>query len=286
MTSTCVAGFDPFGEHDATFLAHISGCPHCRDVVRVLETGTRVWREEQTSDDARAVFRERRLVTGKTRRPVRTATLSIALLAALWVTSAWAFGRISRLWEERGERSSTTVGPAKAEGSTHAIVSEPPRTEPPRAPEPPASTPPEPALVAQQLALRPSASSRAHDPTPTELWERGVSSLEHGDRPGAVALFQQVIDAPTATPSLRRRATFRWAEVLLASGDTVTPRPSLSLLLRGPDATLGFDAALLLERCEPAPDDRARIWEAYLATGPAEPLRTQAEQRRNAALLP
>jgi hypothetical protein len=119
-----------------------------------------------------------------------------------------------------------------------------------------------------------------------ELWERGVSSLEHGDRAAAVTLFRQVIDAPTATPPLRRKATFRWAEVLLASGDTATPRRALSELLHAPESALGFDAAVLLERCEPAPDDRARIWDAYLATGPAEPLRTQALARRNAALLP
>ena len=92
-------------------------------------------------------------------------------------------------------------------------------------------------------------------------------------------MFRRVIDAKGTDPRLRRRAMFRWAEVLLAMGDTVTPTGTLWQLVRGDDTTLGFDSALLLERC--SPDDRARIWDAYLESSPGEPLRTQAIERRD-----
>jgi hypothetical protein len=106
--------------------------------------------------------------------------------------------------------------------------------------------------------------------------------LEHGDRVAAARLFERVAKAPNVEPALRHRAMFRIAEIQLTRGDTVTPRAALSELVAGPDRMLGFDAALLLERCQP--EARGQVWESYLAIPPDEPMRTEALARQRAAL--
>jgi len=98
--------------------------------------------------------------------------------------------------------------------------------------------------------------------------------MDDGDRAAATRLFRRVIDAPDASAALRRRATFRWAELLLAAGDTTTPRDALRRLAEAPDPAIAFDAAVLLERS--LPGERQEIWERYLATHPQGPLSDEA----------
>jgi len=285
---SCVAGFDPFGERDAAFFAHAHNCGECARVLSVLEAGARVWKEEATSDAARAVFRERRLARTRALRPARAAVLSAVVFLVLGAATAWAFERIAARWNAPAVASQDGAVTRAAPPATTTAVATPPEE-----PSSKVSAPPEEPLVAAPSAtdrvpavVPPAASTPrpgvAASPTPLELWERGVVRLDEGDRTGAAALFRRVIDAPNVDLHLQRRAMFRWSQVVLATGDSVAPRATLWQLVRGPDATIGFDAALLLERC--APDDRPRIWDTYLAGAPPEALRAEAIARRNAAL--
>jgi len=88
---SCPEGFDPFGERTPTLLEHTSACASCGDVLSVLGASKVVWKEEAASDDARAVFRERRLARTRMRRPARTAALSAVFFVGVGVASAWAF---------------------------------------------------------------------------------------------------------------------------------------------------------------------------------------------------
>jgi hypothetical protein len=275
---SCPEGFDPFGERTPTLLEHTSACASCGDVLSVLGASKVVWKEEAASDDARAVFRERRLARTRMRRPARTAALSAVFFVGVGVASAWAFAPLFTAHERPPlavPRSVETAAPT--ERAPHAFTS----GNPASTPEPVETVAPAPS--AEQPPPVPSSVRPAivKAPTAEELWERGLARLDQGDRAGARSLFRSVIDAPRVEPELRRRAMFRWSEVLLASGDTTTPTDTLWQLVRGADASIGFDAALLLERC--APDDRPRIWDTYLARTRDEPFRTQAVERRSRA---
>lgn len=277
---TCRAHFDPFGDRDAALLAHAQTCPECADVLGVLGAAGVVWKEEAASDDAKAVFRERRLSRTRAWRPARTAVLSAVFFVAIGAASAWAFGQLSRNWAESSASPAlvlppvTSPRPLSPTAGPHPADTE---VEPTAAPTPSASAPQAPVTSAA-----PARTSHAAGPTTAmELWERGLARLDQGDREGAARLFRNVIDAPNVDPELRRRAMFRWAQVLLATGDTVTPTAMLWQLVQGTDSAIGLDAGLLLERC--APGERRHIWETYLESNPEEPFRAQAIARRNAA---
>jgi hypothetical protein len=88
-----------------------------------------------------------------------------------------------------------------------------------------------------------------------------------------------IMDMRVTEPGLRSRATFRWAQLLLARGETRAPRDALLRLVRGKDAALGMDAALLLERGVPA--ERRQIWDAYLEATADPRLRERALRYRD-----
>ena len=276
----CPDGFDPFGTRDAAFTEHARDCSQCGDVVRVLGSATRVWRTEVAKDDVRAVFRERRLMLGRARRPARTAVMSTVFFVAIGVASAWA---AIRLTQGSHERALPVAEPQAPASPPVALAPSPPVPSTDRAAPPPLAPP---LVSVPPLASLPSVGS-ATATSPLALWERGLSLLEQGDREGAGRLFHRVAEAPNAEPSLRRRAGFRWAEIRLAKDDTTSCRPRSSQagdvlwdLVRGPDTPLGFDAALLLERCVPELHDA--VWDAFLATAPAEPFDRQALARKTA----
>jgi hypothetical protein len=262
---SCASGFDPFGDREEALARHARGCPECADVLRVLGKFGAVWRDEAASDEARAAFRVRRL--WRARRPARAAMMSAVLFAAIGAATAWAFERLREPGRE-------TVGPADP-----PPVSAVQRVAPKATPSLRAFGDEMGNTVTAAPSATPLAPPRAEVLDATELWELGLAQLDRGDRQGAERVFRRVIDAKVVEPRLRSRAMFRWAEIRLAMGDTLTPRDTLWLLVRDKDTTLGFDSALLLERC--APDERGRIWDAYLESEPGEPLRTQAIERRN-----
>jgi hypothetical protein len=266
---SCASGLDPFGERGEALARHARDCPGCADVLRVLDACRVVWRDEAVCDEARAVFRERRL--GRSKRPARMAMASAVLFVAIGAATAWAFERFA---EPVHEAVPTVTVPSVSlvpHGASAAVPSPGPSVDE-------ASIAVEPAASVAPSATA-ARSPHAENLGAAELWELGLARLDRGDREGAERMFRRVIDAPAADPRLRSRAMFRWAQLRLAAGDTVTPRDTLWRLVRDRDTTLGFDAALLLERCSHG--ERARIWDAYLESQPGEPLRTQAIQRRN-----
>jgi hypothetical protein len=279
---TCPAKFDPFGERDAALIEHAQACPECGDVLGVLGAAGVIWKEEAASDEARAVFRERRLSWTRAWRPARTAVLSAVFFVAIGAASAWALGQFARNWAESSVLPAPVVSPVTSPRPAPSAPPPPPadrEAEPTAAPTPSASASPAP-----MTSATPTRTTRVAAPTTAaELWEHGLARLDEGDREGAARLFRTVIDAPNVDAELRRRAMFRWAQVLLAMGDTVTPTDTLWQLVQGTDSAIGLDAGLLLERC--APGDRRRVWETYLASNPDEQFRAQAIARRNAAPL-
>jgi hypothetical protein len=279
---SCPSGFDPFGERGADFLEHASACVECQEVLRVLSACRDVWKTDVARDDVRAVFRERRLgYARRAARPLRVAVSSAAFFIAIGVASAWAFERfVQPLRETPPTRAAIAVS------MNPRVV---PRTDSPTPTDAPVVPPPAPTVdlappKEESSSLVPTAVVLPGPPArlvvrPSDLWDEGLKRLDHGDRDGARRLFRRVIDAPDAETSLRMRAMFRWSQVLLAMGDTATPRDTLWQLVRGPDTALGFDAALLLERC--VPDERQHIWDTFLDRAPSEPLRSQAIERRD-----
>jgi hypothetical protein len=270
----CREGFDPFGDRDGALLVHAENCPQCGEVLRVLGVCNETWKQALAKDQARAFFRERRL--NWARPPARTVTTTLVFAVVVAALSGYALARHGGAHvdtrsidqsppsiDDRSPPSPSVVAPRSviddepppepsAEASVAPAPIEPPRTPP----SPPTATPTE--------------TSRA-------LWERAVALLDAGDRANAEQAFRRVMELPSAEPGLRSRATFRWAQLLLSRGDRQTPREPLLRLVRGGDA-LGFDAALLLERC--APDERARIWDTYLERATDPTLRAQALAHR------
>jgi hypothetical protein len=225
---TCPLGFDAFGERGKAFEVHAGGCRDCADVVRLLGVCARTWKDEAQMDEARAAFRRVRLA--RSSRPARKAVLSVAFFVALGAASAWAVGRLVAPRQEPAEAAPTIELDAP--------------TVPSPSPSPSASATVTPTAAATGT---PPASANPRAPA-ADLWERGLASLERGDRAAAARLFRRVMVADDADPDLRRRATLRWALVLYASGDVDTPRDALRQLVHSGDAELGFEAALLLER--------------------------------------
>jgi hypothetical protein len=273
---SCPAGFDPFGDRDAELRAHAETCPPCAEVLRVLETSSSAWRYGLAEDKARAFYRERRLSRG--RPPARTAVGTLVVAVALAGLSGYALAR----------RANARATETRDESPTAAPVLEAPA---PVAPRPIA---PKPAPVDDETSAAPDTRDDARPPLDAPppvrgraesaedasraLWDRATELLDAGDRAGAERAFLRVMQLPKAAPGLQSRATFRWAELLLSRGDTQTPRPALRRLVRSKDGALGFDAALLLERC--APEERAAIWDAYLEGATDPELRARAERRR------
>jgi hypothetical protein len=272
---SCRLGFDPFGADEAALREHAEACEACADVLRVRVGSRAAWRAGLARDEARAVFRERRL--GRARPPARAAATSFALVFAVAALSGYALAR--RGVGAHADAPAAVTSPRAADARPAPAPSAMPSSRMPSvvlassaapAPSTPAETEPRRAAAATAAVAAES---------PRELWERAIALLEAGDRAGAERAFRRVADAPGVDGGLRGRATFRWAQLLLARGDTLTPRDALRRLVRGRDAALGLDAALLLERC--APDERAETWDAYLERTTDPSLRERALRHRD-----
>ncbi len=266
---SCREGFDPFGDRHADLLAHAEHCPECGDVLRVLGSCTSAWKRGVADDRGRAFFRERRL--GRARPPARTAMTTLVFAVVLAGLSGFALA---------GHAGPRVAPPEKRPPRVAEPRPAPPEVAPRRAtneapsPEPTVEPSAEPAPDEAPIAVPSVARSVAPVETSRELWQRAVALLDAGDRAEAERAFGRVMDLPHAEPGLRSRATFRWAQLLMSRGDTRTPREPLFRLVRSADAALAFDAAVLLERC--APDERARIWDTYLARTTDPALRARA----------
>ena len=246
---SCPSGFDPFGERDARWLSHARGCAVCGDVLRVSEACRATWRRGLAADEARAVFRERRL--GRAVPPGRRVMTSAVVAVVIAGASGFALARLGAPPAPRFDA--------------------PPPTQPSAAP-PEVRPDDAPVDRPEARAPRPPEGSR-------DAWRRAMALLEAGDRAGAEQAFRAIMDMRVTEPGLRGRATFRWAQLLLARGETRAPREALFRLVRGKDAALGMDAALLLERA--APEERRRIWDAYLEATTDPTLRERAIRHRD-----
>jgi hypothetical protein len=265
---SCPSGFDPFGERDARFLAHARACSTCGEVLRVHAACRATWRRGLAQDESRAVFRERRI--GRALPPARRAMTSAIVAVVLAGASGFALARIGA---PRAPRLDAPPPPATASAAPpiappRATAASPPES----APEPEARREDAPRDRAEARAPQPREDSR-------EAWRRAIALLEAGDRASAEVAFRSIMEMRVTEPGLRSRATFRWAQLLLARGETRAPREALFRLVRGKDAALGMDAALLLERCAPA--ERQRIWDAYLEATSDPALRERAIRHRD-----
>lgn len=264
----CPSGFDPFGERDERLLAHARACPACGDALRVLEACGATWRRGLAEDEGRAVFRERRI--GRALSPGRKAMSSVVIAVVLAGVSGFALAR-------RGAPPAPRVdAPPPLEASAAPPIA-PPR---PTWVSPPESAPErEPDARTDDAPVdRPEGRARPQEDS-REAWRRALALLEAGDRAGAEVAFRRIMEMRVTEPGLRSRATFRWAQLLLARGETRAPREALHRLVRGKDAALGMDAALLLERCAPA--ERQQIWDAYLEATSDPTLRARAIRHRD-----
>ena len=264
---SCPSGFDPFGERDARWLSHARGCAVCGDVLRVSEACRATWRRGLAADEARAVFRERRL--GRAVPPGRRVMTSAVVAVVIAGASGFALARLGAPPAPRFDAPPPTQ----------------PSAAPPPAPPPTASADPTPSAAPPEVRPDDAPVDRpeARAPRPPEgsrdAWRRAMALLEAGDRAGAEHTFRAIMDMRVTEPGLRGRATFRWAQLLLARGETRAPREALFRLVRGKDAALGMDAALLLERA--APEERRRIWDAYLEATTDPTLRERAIRHRD-----
>jgi hypothetical protein len=269
---TCPSGFDPFGERDERLLAHARGCPACGDVLRVLEASRATWRRGLAQDEARAVFRERRI--GRALPPGRKAMTGAVVAVVLAGMSGFALARLG------APKAPRLDAPPPASASAAPPIAPPPAPSPTWVRPPESARAPEPDVRAHDAPSdRPEARApRPHEDS-REVWRRAMALLEAGDRAGAEAAFRTIMEMRVTEPGLRSRATFRWAQLLLARGDTRAPREALFRLVRGKDAVLGMDAALLLERG--APVERQQIWDAYLEATTDPTLRARAIRHRD-----
>lgn len=106
----------------------------------------------------------------------------------------------------------------------------------------------------------------------------------------ATALAATAIATPAAVVDVasERRASFRLAEIEMASGDRAERergRARLAELTVCPDVRLASDAATLLARSDTSPAGRAETWARYLATAPPASYMNRARLERAEALL-
>jgi hypothetical protein len=260
---------------------HARSCDTCADVLRIRTASTNVWQTAKARDEMRATFRERRIAQRHT--PLRRRSVSVVVALAFTLGAFAAFAAV----RANAARIALELLPSTA--PTTPTVPSVPSAAPPGSSSAAAPVEPLPEVrdesaaplieFAQESAAPARTATRA-DNDANVLWKRAMDQLDKGDRPAAEATLTQLLALQQAPRGTRERATFRLAQLQVARGDLTSSQTRLWNLVRSADATLGFDAALLLERC--VPEKKRELWTAYLDLHPNGELSERARRRLTA----
>jgi hypothetical protein len=132
-----------------------------------------------------------------------------------------------------------------------------------------------------------ATSARAAEPAPAAVapvrvddpaaeWRSAQGALRAGDRSTAERRLHALLAMTSAPASLRNRASFALAELVLARGAVDDARHLLDALARSGDASLAADAVFLEARATSSPRERAELFARYRARRPPSPYREQA----------
>ncbi len=131
---------------------------------------------------------------------------------------------------------------------------------------------------ARDAQTAPAVAVAVATPLPVDL-DEAVARARAGDRSELSRLARGADDHEA------RRASFKLAELELASGDKNAGETRLAQLFDAPEASLAFDAATLYALAQGTSTARAYGWQRYLRAAPPSPYRLRARLERAEALL-